>query len=74
MRVVRERALESERLSNDEWMASYASIRLEGEALKWFESLDDETQTNWKLLRRAILSRYAEPVNELPATPHPGGS
>ncbi|KAG8916129.1 hypothetical protein FRC01_003361, partial [Tulasnella sp. 417] len=29
-------------------------------ALEWFESLEDDTQSDWKLLRRAILARYAE--------------
>ena len=45
-------------------MADHASIRFDGEALKWFESLEDETQTDWKRLRRALLARYAEPAYE----------
>ncbi|KIO16604.1 hypothetical protein M407DRAFT_33748 [Tulasnella calospora MUT 4182] len=45
-------------------MADYASIRFDGEALKWFESLEDETQSDWKLPRRAILARYAVGVYE----------
>ncbi|KAG8978325.1 hypothetical protein FRB90_008442, partial [Tulasnella sp. 427] len=45
-------------------MADQASIRLDGEALKWFESLDDEVQTDWKRLKRAILTRYGEPLYE----------
>ncbi|KAG8942787.1 hypothetical protein FRC04_003482 [Tulasnella sp. 424] len=52
-------------------MADYASIRFEGEALKWFESLDDETQASWKLLRRAVLSHYEEPAYEASATQFP---
>ncbi|KAG8942786.1 hypothetical protein FRC04_003481 [Tulasnella sp. 424] len=52
-------------------MADYASIRFEGEALKWFESLEDDTQTSWKLLRRAILSHYEEPAYEASATQFP---
>ncbi|KAG9039870.1 hypothetical protein FS837_000896 [Tulasnella sp. UAMH 9824] len=69
IRAVRERAIEAGHQRNDEWMADYASIRLEGEALKWFESLDDETQISWKLLRRAIIiSHYEEPAYEEEAT------
>lgn len=49
-------------------MADYTSVRFEGEALKWFESLDDETQASWKLLRRSILSHYAESTLEEPGT------
>ncbi|KAG8900194.1 hypothetical protein FRC00_013997, partial [Tulasnella sp. 408] len=45
-------------------MADYASVRFEGEALKWFESPDDETQTSWRRLRRSILSHYEEPAYE----------
>ncbi|KIO16600.1 hypothetical protein M407DRAFT_33745 [Tulasnella calospora MUT 4182] len=64
IRAVRERAIEAGHQRNDEWMADYASIRFEGEALKWFESLNDETQISWKLLRRSILSHYEEPAYE----------
>lgn len=43
----------------DQWMAGYASVSsLDGEALAWYESLDDETQRDWKLLHGALLSRY----------------
>lgn len=42
----------------DDWMADHASVRFDGEALIWFQGLDDEIQTNWRQLRRAILARY----------------
>lgn len=61
IRAIREHSLEVEKQRDDQWIADYASIRFDGEALKWFESLDDDTQTDWKLLRRAILTRYSEP-------------
>ncbi|KAG8938729.1 hypothetical protein FRC04_007826, partial [Tulasnella sp. 424] len=53
-------------------MADHASIRFDGEALKWFENLDDEIQTDWKRLRRAILARYAEPAYEEVVPPQSG--
>ncbi|KAG9033339.1 hypothetical protein FS837_002490 [Tulasnella sp. UAMH 9824] len=71
IRSVRELAIEAERQRDDVWMADQASIRFDGEALKWFESLDDGVQTDWKLLRRAILARYAEPAYEETAPAHP---
>ncbi|KAG8930522.1 hypothetical protein FRC00_001096, partial [Tulasnella sp. 408] len=64
VRAVREQALAAGKQRDDQWMADYASVRFDGEALKWFESLEDEAQSDWKLLRRAILTRYAEPVYE----------
>ncbi|KAG9039869.1 hypothetical protein FS837_000895 [Tulasnella sp. UAMH 9824] len=71
IRAIREHALEAGKQRDDQWMADYASIRFDGEALKWFESLEDDTQSDWKLLRRAILARYAEPVYEESARREP---
>ncbi|KAG8900195.1 hypothetical protein FRC00_013998 [Tulasnella sp. 408] len=64
IRTVREQALAAGKPRDDQWIADYASIRFDGEALKWFESLEDETQSDWKLLRRAILTHYAGPTSE----------
>ncbi|KAG9033338.1 hypothetical protein FS837_002489 [Tulasnella sp. UAMH 9824] len=71
IRSIREHAIEAKKQRDDVWMADQASIRFDGEALKWFESLEDEVQNDWKRLRRAILARYAEPVYEETALPHP---
>lgn len=38
-----------------------AALCFSGPALKWFESLDDESQRDWRLLRQAMLRQYAEP-------------
>ncbi|KAG8967709.1 hypothetical protein FRC05_001967 [Tulasnella sp. 425] len=62
IRAIREQALKSEKQTDNRWMADDASIRFGGDALKWFENLEDEVQTNWRLLRRAILSHYSEPA------------
>ncbi|KAG8980543.1 hypothetical protein FRB90_007652, partial [Tulasnella sp. 427] len=64
IRAIRERALEAEKQRDNQWIADYASIRFDGEALKWFESLEDDVQSDWQLLRRAIISRYSEPTYE----------
>lgn len=44
---------------NDGWMAEYAETRMGGAALLWFEDLDEETQGSWKLLKRALISKYS---------------
>ncbi|KIO23822.1 hypothetical protein M407DRAFT_26751 [Tulasnella calospora MUT 4182] len=64
IKAVRENALKEGKQRDYEWMADFASIRFEEEALRWFESLEDGTQSDWRVLRRAILSRYAEPAYE----------
>ena len=48
-------------------MADEAAACLSGNVLHWFESLDDETQESWKLLRRALLARWGQ-ANQ-PGTP-----
>ena len=58
VRGVRRKALVDSKDSDDVWTARYAASCLDGPALHWFEDLDDATQDNWKLLRKAILSRW----------------
>ncbi|KAG8900602.1 hypothetical protein FRC00_012113 [Tulasnella sp. 408] len=70
--------MKAEKQKDNRWIADYASIRFDGDALKWFENLEDETQTDWRLLRRAILSHYSEPayaevVNSERAAPSSSG-
>ncbi|KAG8910640.1 hypothetical protein FRC01_006219, partial [Tulasnella sp. 417] len=66
IRAIRQHAVEAGKSRDEQWMADYASISLAGEALMWFEDLDDETQTDWKLLRRAIISQYPNPEDNRP--------
>ena len=46
-------------MGDDEWMAKYAITRIAGAAVIWLYSLDEEVQSSWKLLRRALLEQYA---------------
>ncbi|KAG8938732.1 hypothetical protein FRC04_007829 [Tulasnella sp. 424] len=72
IRLLRSKALKEGKQRDDEWIADHASVLFKGEALQWFEGLEDETQKNWKLLRRALLARYSEPAYEVPpSTPLP---
>ncbi|KAG8940438.1 hypothetical protein FRC04_005265 [Tulasnella sp. 424] len=40
------------------WMADLAVLHLSGEALTWFETLFDDVQQDWNLLKRAIFQKY----------------
>ncbi|KAG8916919.1 hypothetical protein FRC01_002781 [Tulasnella sp. 417] len=68
IRNVKSRAFKLGKQKDNGWMAAFASICFAGNALRWFESLDDETQSDWKLLRSAILAKYpAGSVNSPPS-------
>lgn len=56
--AVRRRAFAEGKTKDAVWMADYASTRLEREAVRWFETLHEDVQEDWKLLRRALLERW----------------
>lgn len=39
-------------------MADFAATCMTEDALRWWSELDEEIQRSWKLLRRALFSRY----------------
>ncbi|KAG9020817.1 hypothetical protein FS837_007873, partial [Tulasnella sp. UAMH 9824] len=43
---------------DDAWIADFVASRLTKDALRWWIKLDEETQTSWKLLRRAMDLKY----------------
>ena len=59
IRSVRAHAFSQGKTRDDEWIADYAATRMTGPAVIWFEGLEEETQTSWKLLRRVLLDEYA---------------
>lgn len=59
IRLVRQKALAEGRERDDQWMAAFASSCIDGSALEWYETLDEEVQESWKLLRAALLSRWS---------------
>lgn len=61
---IRQYAFDEGKSRDNAWIADMAALRFSGPALKWFNSLDDATQEDWKLLQRAILRKYAEPTYE----------
>ncbi|KAG8919377.1 hypothetical protein FRC01_001315, partial [Tulasnella sp. 417] len=58
LRRVRKVAFEKGKHKDGDWMAGYASTCFEGEALKWYEELDEEIRDDWNQLRKALLERF----------------
>ncbi|KAG8897100.1 hypothetical protein FRB99_008454, partial [Tulasnella sp. 403] len=58
VRMVRQRAIDQGKESDSQWIARFASFSLEGEALRWYSSLNDTVQDDWRLLQRAIFDKY----------------
>lgn len=69
LRRARKVAFEKGKHKDGDWMAGYVSTCFEGEALKWYEGLDEDVQDDWKQLRTALLERFP-PVSGHP--PQPG--
>ncbi|KIO21942.1 hypothetical protein M407DRAFT_28498 [Tulasnella calospora MUT 4182] len=42
------------------WMADFAALHFSGDALDWYESLDNEVQKDWDLLRKAMAQKYGD--------------
>ncbi|KAG8899728.1 hypothetical protein FRC00_001024, partial [Tulasnella sp. 408] len=64
IRFVKRKAFSEQKSRDNEWMAYFASTCFTGAALRWFESLDDDTQYNWKLLSKALLAKYPATYGE----------
>ncbi|KIO32060.1 hypothetical protein M407DRAFT_19084 [Tulasnella calospora MUT 4182] len=56
--TVRRRALEQGKHRDNEWMAVFASSYLGGEALYWYEDLEESIQNDWSQLRPALLAKF----------------
>lgn len=67
IQAIRRRALDEGKSRDDAWVADMVALCFSGPALKWFESLDDDSQRDWKLLRQAIVRKYGDPSYEVAA-------
>ncbi|KAG8940426.1 hypothetical protein FRC04_005253 [Tulasnella sp. 424] len=76
IRFVKRKAFAEQKSRDNEWMAYFASTCFTGAALRWYESLDDDTQYNWKLLSKALLAKYPATYGEdiIPINPSPMSS
>ncbi|KAG8899095.1 hypothetical protein FRC01_010672, partial [Tulasnella sp. 417] len=43
---------------DNEWIADLVASCLTGEALRWYVDQDEDTQNDWRRLRKAILQQY----------------
>ncbi|KIO26926.1 hypothetical protein M407DRAFT_196371 [Tulasnella calospora MUT 4182] len=60
IRAVRKVAFSQGKIEDPRWMAQFASICLEGNALRWHTTLDNETKNDWALFESALLKQYPE--------------
>ncbi|KIO33715.1 hypothetical protein M407DRAFT_17331 [Tulasnella calospora MUT 4182] len=61
VRAVIRTAKAAGRFRDNDWIIEEVAAGFSGDALRWYIELDDETQNDWKLLRRAILQKYPPP-------------
>jgi len=52
---------------DDEWVARFAATCIAGDAMRFYETLGDDVQHSWKLLRKALLERYCSSDVHVPA-------
>ncbi|KAG8901307.1 hypothetical protein FRC01_009885, partial [Tulasnella sp. 417] len=71
--AVKKRAYSKGKHKDNVWIADFVSVCFAKKALRWYERLDEETQNDWKLLKRALLDEYEEPSihSSLIPTPAP---
>lgn len=58
--AIRRRSLAEGKYGDNEWIAYFASSCFVGEALYWYEGLDENVQSDWGNLRQAILERFGQ--------------
>lgn len=69
VQAVQRRAHAAGKLRDNDWIVDMVSVCFEGDALRWFESLDDKTQGDWKLLKAAILRQFPPGSGAGPSSP-----
>ena len=60
--MTRQHALKTGRQRDQVWLVDFVVASLVGDALRWYETLDQEVQDDWGLLRGAMLERYSQPM------------
>ena len=58
IRAVRKHGFSEKKARDNEYMADYAMTCFTDDALYWSETLSAEVQSDWSLLRPAILAEY----------------
>ncbi|KAG8906937.1 hypothetical protein FRB99_005711 [Tulasnella sp. 403] len=73
VQAVQRRAFAEGKPLDNGWIAGLVAMLLTGEALRWFARLDGEVQTNWSLLRQALLARFPAIPDSMPSSTTPLG-
>ena len=63
IQAIRNKVYEEKMADDSRHMALLASLCFAGPALEWFEELGDDVQTDWSLLRRALLARFPASIS-----------
>ncbi|KAG8975982.1 hypothetical protein FRB90_009360, partial [Tulasnella sp. 427] len=63
--AVQRKARAEGKLRDNDWIIDLVSTCLTRAALRWYVDLDDDTQNDWKLLRKAILQQYPPAPTEV---------
>ena len=58
IQAVRVKAFDDNKTNDYSYLTNLAAMCFVGPALRWFENLDDDVQTNWTSLRPALLRRF----------------
>ncbi|KAG8892241.1 hypothetical protein FRB99_002854 [Tulasnella sp. 403] len=71
IRYVRMQALRSGKAHDKDWAANFAAACLGGEALRWYLTLDEQTQDDWKELQKVLVQRFssAKPLASIVPSP-----
>ncbi|KAG8963923.1 hypothetical protein FRC00_004490 [Tulasnella sp. 408] len=59
IQAVNKRAYAAGKQKDSSWIAEFAYPFFSRQALRWYEELDEETQNDWKLLKRAIFAEFS---------------
>lgn len=60
IRQIRAEAFERGKSRDNDWIADLAATGFSGDALWWYEDLASDVQSDWALLRQALLSEYGQ--------------
>ncbi|KIO28418.1 hypothetical protein M407DRAFT_22464 [Tulasnella calospora MUT 4182] len=72
--AIKKRAYSKGKSKDNNWITEFVSICFAKKALRWDESLDQETRNDWELLKRAILDEYKEVSISSSLVPTPASS
>ena len=56
--AITQAAFQEKKMRDQEWMADLAVAGLRGKALRWYTELDEDVQSNWRLLQKALVRQY----------------